>query len=457
MKLFLKIFLWFLTAIALMFGVIIFVTRTFQTEPMMGRVQRSTRNQMIIYAGTATQIVNGEGEAGLKAFLSRLRDLEPPREVDLVAEDGTVWYGESADITDSIELINHTKLTGTAETDFSAEERSLGAAPVIFPDGRRFILVLQWERTAPPSLFFGSWLGLLRLGGLLLTAFVVCSILALYLTSPIRKIRQATRSLADGDLQTRVATRVGKRRDELADLAHDFDVMAERIESLVTSQQRLTRDVSHELRSPLARMNVALEIAKQKATPDSGPLLERIEKESSRLNDMISRILILAKLESGADDLEHEWIDLGELVEDVASDADFEARAKGKSVVVSKVEPCKVLGSENLLRSAVENVLRNAVRYTEDGSVVDVSLNATNGHVSIKVVDHGGGVPETELANLFRPFYRVGEDRTRKTGGIGLGLAIADRAIQAHKGKIAASNTGDGLAVEITLNRKSAT
>lgn len=453
MKLFLKIFLWFLAAIALMVGVVVFVTRTFQTEPMMGRFQRSTKNQMILYSGTATQIVNGEGENGLKAFLTRLKELEPPREVELVGKDGSIWFGESGDLSDSKELIAKTLSSNTAETDFSNEERTLGAAPVTFPDGRKFVLVLQWERAAPQPLFFGTWIGLARLGGLLLTAVVLCYLLALYLTSPIRKIRMATHELADGDLQARVATRVGNRRDELADLARDFDIMAERIESLLTSQKRLTQDISHELRSPLARLNVALEIAKQKSTTESAPMLERIEKESAQLNEMISRILILAKLEGGSDGIEHEWIDLKDLVEDVASDADFEAKAKGKSVEFTEVEECRVEGSENLLRSAVENVLRNAVRYTADGSPVKVSLAVEGQKAVIKVQDHGGGVAEDELANLFRPFYRIGEARERKTGGIGLGLAIAERAIHAHKGQITARNSGDGLIVEITLNR----
>ena len=286
---------------------------------------------------------------------------------------------------------------------------------------------------------------------LILTAGLVCYALARYLSSPLGKLRMATQKLSGGDLQTRVANRVGRRRDEFASLARDFDVMAERIESLITSQQRLTQDISHELRSPLARMNVALEIARQKSNPESAPMLARIETESTRLNEMISRILMLAKLESGADDYEQRRIDLSEIVKDVAADADFEAQAKGKFVEVSSADKCIVMGSENLLRSAIENVLRNAVRYTADKTVVDVSLLSENGRAVLKVSDHGGGVPEAELTNLFRPFYRVGEDRTRKTGGIGLGLAIAERAVKAHKGTIIAKNYNGGLMIEIGL------
>ncbi|MEO7658998.1 MAG: ATP-binding protein, partial [Pyrinomonadaceae bacterium] len=272
------------------------------------------------------------------------------------------------------------------------------------------------------------------------------------LTSPIRKLRQAAQKLADGDLQTRVAESVGRRRDELADLARDFDMMAERIESLITSQQRLNRDISHELRSPLARLNVGLEIAKRKCDPEMLPIFERIEKESTCLNDMISRLLILAKLETGADDVERVRLDFAEIVRDVAADAEFEAEANGKFVEVSSADSCPVMGSENLLRSAVENVLRNAVRYTAEKTLVDVSLKSDNGHAVLRISDHGGGVPEEELPNLFRPFYRVGEARERKTGGIGLGLAIAERAIKAHKGTITAKNSNGGLMIEIRLD-----
>ena len=409
-------------------------------------------NGVAVGAGTTTQIAAGEGEAGVRAFLSRLRDQEPPREVDLVAADDSVWFGSVDEIDDSREVIAKTRSTGNAEADFSNEERSIAAAPVVFPDGRRFTLVLQWERSAPAALFWGSGLAYIRLVGLLLTALIVCYLLALYLTLPIRKLRNATKQIADGELQTRVAGKVGKRRDEIADLAKDFDVMAERIETLVTSQQRLNRDISHELRSPLARLNVALELAKQKAGPEPQSLLNRIESESTRLNEMIGRLLQLAQLESGVDASDVSRIDLAELVKDVASDADFEARANDKVVLAERIENCIVNGNEELLRSAIENVLRNAVRYTADRTSVEVSLETRDGRAVVTVADHGGGVPDDELANLFRPFYRVGEDRTRSTGGTGLGLAIAERAVKAHKGRITAVNYNGGLQVKIELD-----
>lgn len=451
MKLFLKIFLWFLAAVAVSNAVIYFVTRTFQTEPLISRFQRSTRNQMNIYGGTATQIARAEGTEGLNTYLTRLQGQDSTRKVVLVGGDGKVWFGSENEIVDVSEIVRQTIEAGEVQTDFTTEERSLGASPVDFPDGKRLALVFQWERGTPPSLFWGSTLAYMRLGGLLLTGVVLCWLLALYLTSPIRKLREATNKFAGGDLTTRVAEKVGRRRDEISDLARDFDSMAERIESLVMSQQRLNRDISHELRSPLARMNVALEMARQRATPETMPQLTRIENESFRLNEMISRLLTLSKLETGSQDFDRHELNLKGLVEQIASDADFEAKARNRSVRVVRADDCRVIGSENLLHSAIENILRNAVRYTKEGTAVEVSLSNGNGRAVVTIADHGEGVPEVELKNLFKPFYRVEEARDRGSGGTGLGLAIAEQAVKLHKGTISAKNTADGLEVEIVL------
>ena len=232
--------------------------------------------------------------------------------------------------------------------------------------------------------------------------------------------------------------------------------MAERIESLITSQQRLSQDVSHELRSPLARMNVALEIAKQRSNGASAAALARIEKESGQLNEMISRLLTLTRLESGAEKFESQDVDLTGLLEHIAADADFEANAKGRSVKIVSMDACRISGSESLIKSAVENVLRNAVKYTAEGTAVEVALRRAGGRAQLTVRDFGGGVPENELDKLFQPFYRVSESRERKTGGIGLGLAIAERAIKAHKGSIAARNSDGGLTVTIELECRTA-
>lgn len=451
MRLFLKIFLWFLVAISLTSVVMTFVTRTFQTEPLFSRWQRSARSQLAFYGATAAQVFNNEGEAGLKLFLMRLQDVGAIQDVRMADSHGQIVYGQVLKERDLGPIANRALDTGAAEIDVNSGEAAVGAVPVEFADGRRLVLIVSWDPPRTPSLFFDSWLGYMRLVGFLVTAFLLCFALASYLSAPIAKIRQATNKLASGDLRTRIADKLGRRRDELGDLARDFNVMADRIEGLVTSQQRLSRDVSHELRSPLARMNVALEIAKKKSNEETKPILHRIENEAFRLNEMISRILTLSKLESGGDDFERVRVNLTELVKDVAEDAEFEAEAKGKSVNLVNADECRVTGSETLLRSAIDNVLRNAVRYTAEGTSVDVSLNSRNGNAVVTITDHGGGVPEAELTNLFRPFYRVSESRERATGGIGLGLAIAQQAVKAHKGVITAANRNGGLAVEIVL------
>ncbi len=452
MNLFLKIFLWFLVASAVMVGAVMFLNWTVTTEPVVSRWQSSVRNQTNLYAATIVQIDATQGEAGVSEFLDRIRDVETVTEVNLVRRDGRLWLSDAIDVSNYKNLIDASFNSPAVELELSSTDTALTAKTFKLPNGDEYALVIRWDRLRPVPFFGESQLRYLRYGALLLVALLVCYALARYLSSPIQKIRRATQKLAEGELGTRVGDEVGNRRDELAVLAKDFDVMAERIESLITSQQRLSRDVSHELRSPLARMNVALEIAKQKSNGDSSPLLDRIEAESNRLNEMISRLLTLSRLETGSQDFERSEIDLKALVEQTVSDADFEANAVGKSVRITHVDRCTIVGSDELVSSAVENVLRNAVRYTRDGTTVDVSLNSGDGTATVSVRDHGGGVPEDELENLFRPFYRVGEARDRSTGGTGLGLAIAEQAIKAHKGRINARNEDDGLVVDMSFD-----
>ncbi len=450
MSLFLKIFLWFWLAIALILAVVTVVNWSTQTEPLTRQWQNFMGESVVMNSQTALQIYQAEGVDGLQTYLTRLANSERVRGIGFFDGNGKQIAGTEVS-GEGLDLITEARQSRNVEFA-RLPEMTVAARAITDPTNADFVYIIQVRRPAQTSLtgeITNRWMQILAL---ILTAGLVCYALARYFSSPLGKLREATQRLAGGDLQTRVADRVGKRRDEFASLARDFDIMAERIESLITSQQRLTQDISHELRSPLARMNVALEIAKQKSNAETQPMLNRIETESTRLNEMISRILMLAKLESGADDYDQRRIDLAELVRDVAADADFEAKANGKVVEISSADKCSVMGSENLLRSAIENVLRNAVRYTADRTVVDVSLEAVNGHAVLKVSDHGGGVPEDELANLFRPFYRVGEDRTRKTGGIGLGLAIAERAVSAHKGTITAANYNGGLRIEIALD-----
>lgn len=276
--------------------------------------------------------------------------------------------------------------------------------------------------------------------------------LARYLTAPATTLRRATQQLADGDLSTRVAPRMGKRRDELADLGRDFDEMAERIESLVTAERRLLGDISHELRSPLARLQVALDLATQTADEPTREYLQRIEREGKRLNELIGQLLVLTQLESSALDAKREPIDVAALLAEVAADADFEARGQNRAVRVIATVAGTIAGNGDLLRSAIENVMRNAVRYTPENSEVEVSLVREQEQAVIRIRDHGPGAPEESLTKLFDPFYRVALARDRQSGGVGLGLSIAARAVRFHHGEIKAVNAPEGgLLVEIRL------
>ncbi len=273
----------------------------------------------------------------------------------------------------------------------------------------------------------------------------ICYLLAWRLTAPLRTLRSAAQRLAAGDLSARTNVGSHAQGDEIADLGRDFDRMAERIEALMHSQKQLVRDISHELRSPLARLSVALELSRRHANSASGPALDRIEQETARLNDMIGELLTLSLLEGGGNANIMELFDLSSLVAEVVEDCDFEAVADNRRVELSAIEGIQINGNRELLRRALENVVRNALRYTASGSAVEVMLsNGAGQEVSISVRDHGPGVPKEALAEIFRPFYRVAESRDRQSGGAGIGLAIAARAVELHGGSIKALNMPDG-------------
>jgi two-component system sensor histidine kinase CpxA len=290
-----------------------------------------------------------------------------------------------------------------------------------------------------------------------ITSGLVVYLLSWFLTKPIVRLRTATRRLAAGDLTARTGAPVSKRRDEVAGLMRDFDAMAERIETLVKAQSRLLNDISHELRSPLARLNVALGLARQRADVDNPEMLDRIELEAARLNELIGRILTLARLEDGEQLVSQTPVPLDELVANVTEDAEFEAQARHCHVHTTIPEgDWQVRGNASLLHSAIENVVRNAIRYTQDGTSVEVDLSSSAragaSEAVLRVSDSGPGVPEDALHKLFEPFYRLDDARGRQTGGVGLGLAITERAVRFHGGKVSAFNrNGKGLMVEIRL------
>jgi two-component system, OmpR family, sensor kinase len=287
-----------------------------------------------------------------------------------------------------------------------------------------------------------------------LASLVFGALLAWYVARPVRHLREAFASLARGQLETRVGDRIGRRRDEVADLGRDFDRMAQQLQSLMAAQCSLLHDVSHELRSPLARLQAAIGLARQDRERHQSSLA-RIEREAERLEELVQQVLTLSRLEArvGTASLEPvEATDLMDLVASIAADAHFEARAADKSVTFSGDGKAVAAVRAELLHRAIENVVRNAVKYTQVGTTVAVTAGRSpaGDAFRVRVVDHGPGVADTELEAIFEPFYRSLVDQPDT--GFGLGLAIARRAVESHGGRVRAENRqGGGLRVEIDV------
>ena len=303
-----------------------------------------------------------------------------------------------------------------------------------------------WFFFIVPRVQVGSWFLLPEHVFVMAAGVLLCYWLALYLTSPVRKLEKAVERFGRGDLSARVGS---NRSDELGQLARTFDRMAGRIGTLLTAERRLLLDISHELRSPLARLGVAVELAR--SGDDAHSALNRIQKESDRLNALVGQLLQVTRAEGDPSSLRCAPLRLDELVRQLVDDSSIEAAAHGCELKYEKREPVTVAGDAELLRRAVENVIRNAIRHAPRETAVEISVARANGNAVVGVRDQGSGVPEEALPRLFDAFYRVEGDRDRASGGTGLGLSIARRAMELHKGSIRARNAQPGLEVEMEL------
>ena len=281
-----------------------------------------------------------------------------------------------------------------------------------------------------------------------LVAGVLCFVLARHIAQPIDRLRLAARNIANQQLQTRVDGSVIERKDELADLGRDFDRMAERIEHLVTAQRHLLADVSHALRSPLARLNVALGLARQRNGQATSEHLDRIETEAERLNKLIGQLLTMARVDSGVDLERPTRFDLGSVVEEVSTDAEYEARHRECAVAFNQQR--RLRGGRRARDAARRGRERGAQRgrHTAERTRVEVSLDrrqaADGSRAIIEVRDHGPGVPETAVDGLFVPFDQVVTDGLSNPERTGLGLAITRRTFEVHGGSATAANAPDG-------------
>jgi len=277
---------------------------------------------------------------------------------------------------------------------------------------------------------------------------------ARYLSRPISELRSAAGRLAQGDLTARVGGKFASRNDEAAGLVREFNQMAERVSDLIDAQRRLIGDISHEIKSPLARLSVALGLARRTAETYAPRQFDRMERELERLSLLAGELLTLASLEQAKTPDAGSPVELGAILEKVVADAAYESQTRMGDIQLHQAgRPLIVAGNEDLLRRAIENVIRNALFYTSPGTRVEVSLSCPAPHLArIVIRDHGPGVPSDALEHLFEPFYRVDQARARKTGGAGIGLSICERAVRLHGGTVTASNgEPSGLIVEIAL------
>ena len=450
-SLFIRIFLWFWLAMTLVIAAFVISVLGTARNPPPPNPETLVSHMLDTVGQASLEALRRDGPAGVREFVQRVSS---PDEIRL-----SVFHAEYPALSPD-RVPEHVRgLIDKAQKDTALHRLEAGqslvyAKQVSSPAGT---LVAVFEAPQFQGLLTAAGdpraLGL-RIVAVVLVAGLVCFWLARSITAPLRRLGAATSQFAKGHLSVRVGPELVRRGDELAELARGFDRMADEIDTLVTSQRRLLRDVSHELRSPLARLNVALALARQKSAPDA---LDRIECEAERLGRLIGRLLTLARCDARPDQLRKE-VDAEALIETIVQDAQFEADSRRVSVQVDKAQACSVLGHPDLLYAALENVVRNAVRYTHEGTSVEISLEWSEGErgpeVRIRVRDHGPGVPEDELNNILQPFYSVAGGHSSHQGGTGLGLSIVDRAVQQLGGRISLCNAAEGgLIFDIYLPR----
>jgi two-component system sensor histidine kinase CpxA len=442
-RLFWKIFLPFWVAQALLLGVLYLRVHYRITSEHPWWIQPE-RREMPVLANLAAQQFEQQGQPGLSQLLDGL-SLPTRSRFWLLDANGRELSGRPL----PEQIVRAAAAAERKEGLYSSYEVNVLAAHTTTSRGQ-YLLVA--EMTPPPlrERIPGDLLWTLKLGTIF--SALMCLVIAHYLTKPIERLRDATHELARGNLDIRAGENLGNRHDEIAELVRDFDIMAGELRTQIQSERNLLIGVSHELRSPIARIRLALALARDAGDEERAEMLNRIEQDTIQLDSMLEQILAVARLESGQQKPKFEQLTLNEVIDDVLDDAKFEAAATGAEISYRPGAEIKVNGDPGLLRSAIENVVRNAIFYSGETGNIEVRLDKANNEAVVSVRDNGPGVPETALPLLFKPFYRVDDSRGTKTGGMGLGLAIVRNAVAMHGGSVSAKNVSPhGLEVELRL------
>jgi two-component system sensor histidine kinase CpxA len=469
-SLFLKIFLWFWATVIATGIALIATWIILQPKNVPAQSQTTLAAAAWVSGTSAVDALERQGASAASAYIAQLSQKTHLKSC-LFDTSGNVIAG--SDCAHFSDIGTHATTSDVPAFNTKHHNFVRVAVKVRGKSGREYVYAVEQameHRGPPPGIGPSGFL--LRWSVAFLVSGFICYLLTRYLTAPVLRLREASQHLAAGDLSTRAAAGMERRGDELGSLVRDFNAMAARIEELVSRQRQLIYDISHELRSPLARLNVALDLGRQRKGDD--PAFDHMEQDIECLNEMIGRLLTVAKLDTSAAPVPMMQVDLTELVAQIVRSAEFELQERNGTVRLSLQGQYFVQGNAELLHSAIENVIRNAIRYTGTGNSgpetsmpadsipqnsIDVQLESTDaatvGFVRLLVRDYGQGVPESELVNIFQPFYRIADDRNRASGGTGLGLAIADRVVRIHGGMIKARNvTPHGLEVEMLLPRQ---
>lgn len=441
-SLFTKIFVWFWIALAA-------ITLSISIIAVIGGMQPLKRRLTLflgLYAENSVHIYTEGGSGALRRFLDDAETIS--------GIQATLIDPQGRDILDRNFPQSAEKVEATARHNGTAKLLAgmtwMGAS-VVHTQSGDFVLVAR----AYPFRGVGSRGGLAtslsRVAIALLSAGLLCWLIARHITSPIRILQSAAARISEGDLSVRASPGIPPRNDELAELARDFDSMADRVQTLILKQQELLADISHELRSPLTRLSVSLELA-SRGEEES---FKRMRTDLDRLDQQIGQVLTLSRLQLQEGQKNQSPVEMRAIVESVADDANYEGQNEGKSVAITHADECWINGDSNLLRSCLENVVRNALRYTNSETSVEIALARSDGLSAMAIItiaDHGPGIPIESIRRIFEPFYRVSGSRDRVSGGTGLGLSIAQKVVLVHGGTIEARNRdGGGLIMEIRL------
>lgn len=424
-----KITLWSFGTLLLSLGAFFVVTSvvSFRAAHRTGSFGRMLSMEL----ESATEAYQSGGTRQLRVYVDRLQRYVPGQH-----------YLTDGNGTDLLTGENRSKMLAAAVPEGGRPKHFGGPVVMVAKsaDGRYCWIAAM----GPPPLNLGDYLPYYAL--ILGAIALLCWLLAMTIVSPLRMLARTVDRFGAGDLSVRIHSR---RKDEIGELSQAFDRMAERIGTLLSAERRLLQDISHELRTPLARLSFAAELVRSADDPDAA--LARLKKEIQRLSGLVSALLQVTRAEGDPSAAVFESMGLDELLAGLIEDCRVEADAHGCRLALRSSTPVTIEGDRELLRRALENVIRNAIRYAPAQSTVEVDLTTSRDAARITVRDYGSGVPEDSVARIFQPFFRVDDAREGSTGGVGLGLAIAMRAVGLHHGAVGARNVHPGLQVWIEL------